>query len=76
MVKASLMVLLNSLQDNVYFRLGQLMAMALILGGSAVHILSPSVYNYIRGMKPCDIIVGVEEVSCAEVRDVLMKVLL
>ena len=37
----------------MYFCLGQLMAMAVILGGAAVRILSPSVFNYLSGMKPC-----------------------
>jgi len=40
------------------FQLGQLMAMALVHGGAAVHILLPSVFNYLSGMKPCEIIVG------------------
>jgi len=34
------------------------MAMALVHGGAAVHILLPSVFNYLSGMKPCEIIVG------------------
>ncbi len=38
------------------------MAMALVHGGSAVHILSRSVFNYLAGMKPLDIIVDVNEV--------------
>ena len=40
------------LEDGVYFRLGQLMAMAVIHGGAAVRILSPLVFNYLSGMKP------------------------
>ncbi len=35
------------------------MAMALVHGGSAVHILSRPVFNYLTGMKPLDIIVDV-----------------
>ena len=27
-----------------------------------MRVLSPSVYNYMRGMKLCDIVVGLEEV--------------
>ena len=39
------------------------MAMA-IVGGAAVHILSPSVFNYLIVIKPCEIIA-----ECGEVPD-------
>ena len=50
------------------------MAMVLVQGGAAVHLLSPSVYNFLTGMKPCDIIVGVHEIADAGVQDMLQKV--
>lgn len=50
------------------------MAMALVHGGSAVHLLSPSVFNYLSGLKPCNIIVGIEEVPDDHIRMVLEKV--
>lgn len=46
------------------FRPGQLMAMASVDGGAAAHILSPSVFNYLIVIKPCEIIV-----ECGEVPD-------
>lgn len=50
------------------------MAMFLVHGGSPVRILSPSVYGYMRGLKPCDIIVGIDEVPDDNVQDILNKV--
>lgn len=61
-------------QDGVFTKLGQLMAMALVHGGSAVEILSRSVFNFLSGMKPFDIIVDIDEIPEADVRDVLSKV--
>lgn len=58
----------------MYFRLGQLMAMALLQGGASIRILSPGVFNYLSGMKPGDIIVGISECPDAAVRDLLRKV--
>lgn len=51
------------------------MAMALVHGGAAVHLMSPSVYNFLTGMKPSDIIVGLHEVPDTNVREMLQKVL-
>jgi len=50
------------------------MAMALVHGGSAIQVLSPSVFNYLAGMKPLDIIVDIDEILEAAVRDILQKV--
>ncbi len=55
----------------MFFRLGQLMAMALVHGGSAVRLFSGSVFNFFCGVKPLDIIVDVDEIPEANVRDVL-----
>lgn len=68
------MLMSRILQDGVYFRLGQLMAMAFVHGGAAVKILCPSVFNYLSGIKPCDLIVGIDEVPDAGIREILWKV--
>ena len=58
----------------MYFKLGQLMAMALLQGGASIRILSPSVFYYLSGMKPGDIIVGIDECPDPSIRDLLRKV--
>ena len=50
------------------------MAMALIHGGAGVRILSPSVFNFLSGMKPSEIIVGIDEVADADIKVILKKV--
>ena len=50
------------------------MAMALLQGGASIRILSPSVFNYLSGMKPGDIIVGIDECPDPATRDLLRKV--
>ena len=50
------------------------MSMAFIHGGAAIRIIGPSVFNYLSGIKPSDLIVGVDEVPDAGVRDILWKV--
>ena len=50
------------------------MAMALVHGGSAVQIMSRSVFNYIAGMKPLDIIVDIDEIPEPDVRETLHRV--
>ena len=58
----------------MYYRLGQLAAMCLVQGGAAIRVLAPSVYSFLCGKKPCDIIVPVDEVSDEGVRGILNKV--
>ena len=36
-------------------------AMALVHGGSAVRLFSRSVFQYLKGIKPCDIVVDINE---------------
>jgi hypothetical protein len=60
------------LQEGVYYRLGQLSAMAFVHGGSSMNILCPSVYC---GMKPSNIIVSSNEVAEVEIKQFLDKVL-
>ena len=58
----------------MYYRLGQLAAMGLVQGGAAIRALLPSVYSFMCGKHPCDIIVAVDEVSDESVRGILTKV--
>ena len=62
------------LQEGVFFRFGQLSAMALIQGGGAMNFLGPSTYNFMCGMKPADVIVSEEEITDYEVKLILQKV--
>ena len=62
-------------QEGMYFRLGQLIRMAVVHGGAAMQIFCPSVLKYFSGMKPCVIIVDINEVPDASVREKLLKVL-
>lgn len=50
------------------------MAMALLQGGTPFRILSPSIFNYLSGMKVGDIIIGISECPETAVRDLLWKV--
>ena len=58
----------------MYFRLGQLVSMALIQGGAEFHVFSSSVFNYLSGMKVNDIIVGENEVADSDIRAVISQV--
>ena len=49
------------------------MGMALVHDGAALCVLSPTVFNYLSGMKPGDIIVGISECQDAVVCDLLWK---
>ena len=51
------------------------MAMALVHGGSAVNIMSKSVFNFMTGMKPLDIIVDINEIPEQDVREIVTKVI-
>lgn len=62
------------LQDGVYSDLGTLVAMGFVQGGGPMRLFGPSVYSYMCGMSPSDIIVGVDEVPDTSVQDVLKKV--
>lgn len=58
----------------MYFKLGQLATMAVAHGGAGFHVLCPSVYNYISWMGVANVVVNVDEVPNAEVRDFIHKV--
>jgi membrane-associated protease RseP (regulator of RpoE activity) len=50
------------------------MAMAFVHGGAAVRILFPSLFKYLSGMRPYDIIVAIDEVPVESLRNILQKV--
>ena len=50
------------------------MAMTFVHGGAAVRILCPSLFNYLSGMKPYDLIVAIDEVPDESLKNMLWKV--
>lgn len=62
------------MQEGLYSHLGQLAAMALVHGGGAMNILCPSVFNFLTGMLPSDLIVSVNEIPDTNTKEVLRKV--
>lgn len=58
----------------MYYYLGQLSAMALVQGGSAIRLFSPSVYSFLCGTKPSDIIAQPDEVSDTSVKNLMQEV--
>ena len=58
----------------MYHQIGILTAMSVVQGGSGIHALNPSVYNYLCRTPVSDIIVGIDEVPDLEVRAMLAKV--
>ena len=48
--------------------------MSVVQGGSGVHALCPSVYDYLRGVPVYDITVSVFEVPELAIREMLEKV--
>ncbi len=57
----------------MYYQLGVLAAMSLVHGGGSFAILSSTVYNYICGMNPSDLIPNIDEVP-DETRGILKQV--
>ena len=47
------------------------MAMALVYGSSVIQVLSRSIFNCLAGMMPLDIIVDIDDIPEAAVRDIL-----
>ena len=58
----------------MYSQLGNLVAMALVHGGGPLCLFSPSVYRYLCGSDPVDIIVGMDEIGEYEVKNILKQV--
>lgn len=64
------------MQNCVYSRLGMLTAMALVHGGGALRLFCPSVFHYLCGMNPTEIIVSLDEISDEFINGVLKKVII
>ena len=60
----------------MFLKLGKVAATSFVQGGSGLHIFSPSVFNYIRGMNVSDIFAGLDEVPKPDVRDIAQKVVI
>ena len=61
-------------QANLYHKIGQLLAMSVVQGGSGVHALGESVYRYLSATPVSDIIVSITKVPDPEVKKMLEKV--
>ena len=62
------------MQEGKYFKVGQLMAMAIVQGGSGFPFFAPSVYKYLCGSRLEEICVEVDEVPNIEVKQLLHQV--
>ena len=63
-------------QDNVYYNIGQLLAIGIMQGAAGLHLFSRSSFNYIfRVMSACAIIPGIEEIPDESIREITHKVL-
>ena len=58
----------------MYSRLGMLAAMSLIHGGGAFRLFGPTVFNFLCGMNPADLIAGISEVPDPSLREILKQV--
>lgn len=65
---------MRCVQEEVFFKLGQLAATVLVQGGSGHHLFSEPMFNYIRGMNICDIAVDITEVPNSAVRGIAQRV--
>ncbi len=63
------------LQDDIFFKLGQLGATALAQGGSGHHIFSPSVFNFIRGMSVSEVIADINDIPDERVKRIAQEVI-
>jgi len=61
------------MQEEVDLKLGQLVAMSVVQGGSGLHVLNFSVYDYLFGMELPNIIAQVSDIPDPDVREVLKK---
>ena len=64
------------LLDGVYKKVGILVGMSIVQGGSGYPFFAPSVYDYITGKDVCSIYPSIEEVPDLDVRDCVLKVCL
>ena len=64
----------SCLQESVYLRLGTLAAMSLVHGGAAFRVFSPTVFRFLSGKNPADLIPSISDVPDPAVRDILKQV--
>ena len=62
-------------QNQKFYHIGQLMAIALAQGGSGFPYIAPSVFKYMSGINISDVAVTIAEVPNFEVRAVLENVI-
>jgi len=62
------------MQNDVYRRLGELVAVSVVQGGSGLHVFNSSVYQYLCGADVTTIIPSICQVPDVEVREVLEQV--
>lgn len=67
--------MLPLIQDGVYKRIGILVGMSIVQGGSGCPFFGPSVYDYITGKDVCTMSPTVEEIPDMEVKNCVVKVM-
>ncbi len=65
---------LFTLQGMKYYQIGQLMAMAVVQGGSGFQFLAPCIFQYFCGVEVSAILVDPQDVADSNVRTLLEKV--
>ena len=65
-----------TIQDGIYKRVGVLVGMSIVQGGSGYPFFAPSVYEYIAGKDVCSIYPDVEEIPDIDVNNCVVKVCL
>ncbi|CAI8034740.1 G2/M phase-specific E3 ubiquitin-protein ligase [Geodia barretti] len=64
----------SKLQEGVYRRVGVLMGVSLIQGGSGYPFFAPSTFSYLSGTDVCSILVGCDEIPDIEVKKTLQEI--
>ena len=62
------------MQNDIFRRLGQLMAASIVQGGSSLHIFNQSVFKYVCGDDLATITPKISEIPDKDVRDILEQV--
>lgn len=62
------------IQSGVYRRLGELVAISVVQGGSGLHVFNSSVYQYLCGADVTTIVPPLSQIPDVEVREVLEQV--
>ena len=63
------------MQDGLYKRIGVLVGMSLVQGGSGYPFFAPAVYDYLTGKDVCSISPGINEIPDFDVINCIEKVL-